>query len=1260
MSDITLQEALDEIKKRYMAIANTAEEPVAFGDDLQSDVKESLRKYLKVSIDESDNPYKPNPHFVDQQTAYVDIPGSTPPLASAEGTGFEGFLSNFTGKSQTTGFESAGDQFNDTNIDPVDVRLEDIVKKAMSSTDVNELLLAVTAVSAGGLGTKLDEVNMLQDLGAQAYAQHTPSAPDGSQESPSSKMQRKISGILQTNRFSPSSNSPFIKDGQLGGSDGGIPYHLQSKLGSYEGGDGPDAKPVDFDTLRQLGVRIMIQATGQDPMVEDSDSLLGEPLFPFTGFSHVQLGNKKVAVADMAAAMIGAKLGIPLRLVIPDSEIDVIPEREIPGFFGFVERQRNLESYGMLNNPEERFGNVSFSMVIIVLTIMLTLMLLAVFFSWLFGLFWTGGLGGPLPGNPASLVKGRHLSKGAKTGNADIWIMEMLGWPIQQFPLPSTFSRGLNLFFGFPPWEDLWDTNKSAGTGGTGATNASPPPSFAEVLDMATNVLYGPGFYVVIMRAVNRDVDQIKDVFQDLSSTPAGGVASGVSNALGLVEAFTSSITWKWVTTLSKIGNAHMQGRNMYSTPLGIKSNPSSEKLTPKNRIRKHRVSSGNNLSSLAFGLQKSTLLLPESIINAHQNVSKTPITALSLITADVPPWALANSADTLKVLAKTRLSPREVTEVQTRHDGEYMPFWFQDLRTNEIISFYAFLTSINENFSADWNAESGIGRVEDVRIYKKTSRSISLSFVVAAMHDSKELSYMWYHIDRFLTMIYPQYTPGSSYKTAEGVQFRMPFSQVISGAPVVRMRLGELFGSNYSPYGIARLFGTETTTFGKKISDAKDSVAQKGLNVAWTRFLNSSIAKRTQELAEWASRNYSFSEGAPKVGEIIRLTSGHTAIEYAVFNRTAKSPGYYGGYPTTIADCTSMYEGAARHNDMADLKHEEGRQDPFAEESSGYMEDPELYVQNCMSSFGHIYFDDAAMGVESPNADGTAVLDMNYTPTYEPLPRIGYVFDTLDTSHWVVEDIFIGVLAADGDNCWVVASPVTLPDGEPTSLVARSDTAIKPNFSANYFCIFKIDMAQTNNPLAATDNIGDPPVGWSALTAVVNAKPPGGPSAQGGSNYSPWATEKKKEFDNSDIGKTYTKLVKDNTASGDMAEQHNFFASGYEGGGDQTAQADNANPIVRSFATVNTLNSNLGGLAGVINSINLEYQDSTWETEAGNRLPKMVAITMEFDVIHDITPGLDSQGGMRAQIHPAPGFGRKLLSDPNAYSGKFGGKKSK
>ena len=160
------------------------------------------------------------------------------------------------------------------------------------------------------------------------------------------------------------------------------------------------------------------------------------------------------------------------------------------------------------------------------------------------------------------------------------------------------------------------------------------------------------------------------------------------------------------------------------------------------------------------------------------------------------------------KVSGRLRLKQEDVRRLESILDAEYMPFYFQDLRTNEIVAFHAFLEDVSDSYSANFNATSGYGRIDDVQTYKDTKRSVGCTFHIVGMNP-QDFDYMWWQINKLTTMVYPQWSKGRSLQTSDtGIDFTQPFSQIPTATPMIRVRIGDLIRSNYSRFNLKRLFG--------------------------------------------------------------------------------------------------------------------------------------------------------------------------------------------------------------------------------------------------------------------------------------------------------------------------------------------------------------------------------------------------------------------------------------------------------------------
>ena len=144
--------------------------------------------------------------------------------------------------------------------------------------------------------------------------------------------------------------------------------------------------------------------------------------------------------------------------------------------------------------------------------------------------------------------------------------------------------------------------------------------------------------------------------------------------------------------------------------------------------------------------------------------------------------------------------------------EAEYMPFYFHDLRTNEIISFHAFLQSLSDAYTAKHASTEAYGRMDPVLVYERTTRNISLSFTVASTNPT-DFDAMYLKINKLLTMIYPQWSKGTLLES-DNATFVQPFSQIPTASPLIRLRLGDIFKSNYTNPNVARLFGAADEDF--------------------------------------------------------------------------------------------------------------------------------------------------------------------------------------------------------------------------------------------------------------------------------------------------------------------------------------------------------------------------------------------------------------------------------------------------------------
>lgn len=163
---------------------------------------------------------------------------------------------------------------------------------------------------------------------------------------------------------------------------------------------------------------------------------------------------------------------------------------------------------------------------------------------------------------------------------------------------------------------------------------------------------------------------------------------------------------------------------------------------------------------------------------------------------------------------------------LEDRLGAEYLPFYFRDMRTNEIIAFHGFLESITDQYTPSHTTTQGFGRADGVKNYSNTKRSIGGNFWIVAT-SKEDFDEMWFKINKLTTMAYPQYTNGRQVAAKDPSQligadrtitFEQPFSQLVGGTPLIRMRIGDLIKTNYSRYNLSRIFGVGNDSFGIEV----------------------------------------------------------------------------------------------------------------------------------------------------------------------------------------------------------------------------------------------------------------------------------------------------------------------------------------------------------------------------------------------------------------------------------------------------------
>lgn len=313
-------------------------------------------------------------------------------------------------------------------------------------------------------------------------------------------------------------------------------------------------------------------------------------------------------------------------------------------------------------------------------------------------------------------------------------------------------------------------------------------------------------------------------------------------SGLGDVSEMTPHPSTRLAADMGRPGNVGLATRNVPSMM-----------LLPKGFIggmgKFHRLKAGKTPRPPKF-TNKHTNTEYQALVN---KAAQERLAAMGADAETIKASSLNNKlAGPIKNPDGNRFSSEVVKAMENVLEAELLPFYFHDLRTNEIVSFHAFLNALSDSFSPSYNASSGFGRIEDVQIYQKTTRAINLDFTVMSV-TSGDMQEMYYKLNKLISMVYPQFSRGTLLELEEeqGVtRFVQPFSQVTTATPVIRIRVGDLIKSNYSREAMSRLMGIDSLDYrlvDKTDPEENDTAFAESEKQAW---LNDQIFELDQRVA--------------------------------------------------------------------------------------------------------------------------------------------------------------------------------------------------------------------------------------------------------------------------------------------------------------------------------------------------------------------------------------------------------------------------
>lgn len=390
-----------------------------------------------------------------------------------------------------------------------------------------------------------------------------------------------------------------------------------------------------------------------------------------------------------------------------------------------------------------------------------------------------------------------------RSGKFNFW--RMIGIQSTRHPLDRCLAAGSLAFFG------INSPNSTLSTVDGEAKSKSD-----------TAVTQSPGYYAVMARSVNRSFLQIGDAFQRMFSAFGGiDIANGVKQIFSLIETLRDSKFMKTISIFANLGDQVIEINSASKQYVYDESSVgpgvrfiSRIDLAPENSAGKSRLGGPASMTNtLAWSSYRARdlLIMPSAFgtgFTSLDSVPKGPTLGVPDLKSNIPPSKMPGGVSSFNTPANSglRISAEDRESLESYLEGEYVPFYLHDVRTNEIISFHAFLTSLSDDYTTNYDSVEAFGRVDPIRVYKSTVRRIGFSFVIAAT-SKNDFDVMWLKINKLVTMVYPQFSEGRRL-VGDGYSIYAPFSQSISASPLIRVRIGDLLQSNYSKFNLARIFG--------------------------------------------------------------------------------------------------------------------------------------------------------------------------------------------------------------------------------------------------------------------------------------------------------------------------------------------------------------------------------------------------------------------------------------------------------------------
>ena len=698
------------------------------------------------------------------------------------------------------------------------------------------------------LAAPWDGHELLKQVGLGGEGEFT-TVSDQNDSTPTGAVQKYTSQVLAGfNRFDVDEGQSFSQNRFTlpGAGPGAGVATLQKELGVYD----KNATVLSDNVLQKVGRSLSlissleIGSRGGDP---NSAAVRNKALLP----GSAQLQNPFSAEGPITAEDLRAyKVLSDLLLAVEGNQIAAGEARRQNVNIN-TDFSNSQKSEGNMNNNVDIFsGLLPVGMIALHITLALVLFVTVEAFALIFGL----------------LAKPSRLAKDNTGANSLGIFVEQL----QEEGFPGNLLGALGkiaTFMGVKPF--TFNFQQTVTEGLFVYLGLEPPFNATDLKEFA---LDAPGYYATMSRMAIRSVQSISKAFDQVD----GGSVVDVANSItGIVQAIRESKIIKLINYYAQLGDkrlslvatgfekeiggdaagfARISGIDKLQTNVNPLVAGGAFKAEVFDKVRKNRLS-GRRKLAWANSTANSMLLLPNSVVEAAGKLNFRTTRPASY-----------NKAGQVKPTQTTKIKPEERRDLEAWLDAEYVPFYFHDVRTNEIISFHAFLSALSEGYTANYETSNGFGRIDPIRTYTNTERTLELGFTVVATSEN-DFDTMWTKINKLVTMVYPQWSQGRAVTLAgsgnKNNKLIQPFSQVMTASPMIRLRVGDLIRSNYSRFNLARLFGFGAGS-GEDVPNSKK--VQEQLKGNWSAGDFALLRANSDPVSSAFNTGYAPVEGTPAI----------------------------------------------------------------------------------------------------------------------------------------------------------------------------------------------------------------------------------------------------------------------------------------------------------------------------------------------------------------------------------------------------------